>query len=295
MVSGAAASLAIGLLPYWPLAHKGLGSAVIAAMLLIGVVLWLLRRRPPRWLAHAALGTAAICAIVGAWVVGAGPQDRVIAPFCVSLCIIAAAFLPPRLAATHVSAITGCVVAITAGWRGDPAAQWVVNMLAISLPSAVVNVVCTRLRELAVRDPLTGLANRRILDQFVAAQVSRADRTGRPLSAAALDLDGLKSINDLAGHGAGDQLLISAARGFARALRTDDLLARTGGDEFTLVLPDTNLAEAQLVVQRLRAATPGVAFSAGVVRWSEETADHMLRRADAALYAAKEASGNSGP
>jgi diguanylate cyclase (GGDEF)-like protein len=104
-----------------------------------------------------------------------------------------------------------------------------------------------------------------------------------------LDLDHFKAYNDQLGHGAGDLLLQRTARAWRHELRTSDLLARWGGEEFVAVLPDCSLAEAAVVAERLRAAVPGGATcSAGVAcRAPVEPRDGLLRRADRALYAAK--------
>jgi diguanylate cyclase (GGDEF)-like protein len=118
-----------------------------------------------------------------------------------------------------------------------------------------------------------------------------ARRDGRSFSVAAIDLDGLKSVNDNQGHAAGDHLLKSAAAGWTSVLRAGDSLARIGGDEFVLVLSDADLDSAQVAVQRLRDATPHVAFSAGVACWNGQSLDELLRQADDGLYAAKKTGG----
>ncbi len=147
-----------------------------------------------------------------------------------------------------------------------------------------------RLAELARTDPLTLLANRRRWDEELARETARSRRTGAPLAVALLDLDGLKGFNDRFGHLAGDALLQDSARAWSRETRTEDLLARYGGDEFGLILPGCTLESATGVVERLRAATPGTTCSVGVAEWRPgETEDALLTRADAALYAAKRA------
>jgi diguanylate cyclase (GGDEF)-like protein len=104
-----------------------------------------------------------------------------------------------------------------------------------------------------------------------------------------IDLDHFKRFNDEYGHLAGDQLLKSAASAWTNQIRETDMLARIGGEEFVLVLPDADLDDAEPIVAKLRAITPlGQTFSAGVARWdSSQLPDELLRAADAALYAAK--------
>lgn len=111
-----------------------------------------------------------------------------------------------------------------------------------------------RLKRLASADPLTGLLNRRGLEDAVATEVARARRTGGPLSAVLLDLDDFKRVNDTLGHAAGDVVLREVAARLRDSLRPTDVLARVGGDEFLALLPDTRRAEATAVAERLRLA-----------------------------------------
>ncbi len=149
-----------------------------------------------------------------------------------------------------------------------------------------------QLGELARTDPLTGLANRRLWDERIAVELARAQRYERPLCVAAIDLDRFKPYNDAHGHQAGDVLLREASAAWQGALRGADLLSRWGGDEFALLLPDCDLECAEGIVSRLQEVTPdgdeGVGCSAGLVRWQVgESAEQVVARADAALYAAK--------
>jgi diguanylate cyclase (GGDEF)-like protein/PAS domain S-box-containing protein len=167
----------------------------------------------------------------------------------------------------------------------------VVELLAAEL-GAVLERLLERLRDLARTDPLTGLANRRLWDERVAVELARAQRYDRPLCVAAIDLDRFKPYNDAHGHQAGDVLLREATTAWRGVLRGADLLSRWGGDEFALLLPDCDLDCAERIVSRLQEVTPGgeegVGCSAGLVRWEVgESAEQVVARADAALYAAK--------
>jgi diguanylate cyclase (GGDEF)-like protein len=170
-----------------------------------------------------------------------------------------------------------------------------VQLVAAELGAAVERRrLLGRLRDLARTDPLTGLANRRLWEERMAIELPRADRYARPLCIAVLDLDHFKAYNDRHGHHAGDALLHAAAATWQEALRASDLLARMGGDEFALLLPDCDLELGRGIVARLLGLTPGadagVGCSAGVVRWEPgETGAALLARADAALYEAKTA------
>jgi len=149
-------------------------------------------------------------------------------------------------------------------------------------------------------DPLTGLANRRAFDERVTDEVARAQRGGHPLALVLLDVDRLKPVNDTHGHAAGDALLRLVATLLRDQARGIDVAARIGGDEFALLLPETDRAGAMTLIQRLAAAASGqringypVRCSAGIAVYSADgrTVDALLRHADVALYRAKRASG----
>jgi diguanylate cyclase (GGDEF)-like protein len=159
-----------------------------------------------------------------------------------------------------------------------------------------------RLSELALRDPLTGLANRAALYARLEQALDGARVHGRGLALLMLDLDGFKAVNDRLGHEAGDRLLVAVAERLIRCARFNDLVARLGGDEFVLVIEDAgSAAQAQALAESLLAALAapfalgteqawigasiGVALSGA--RGSE--VDALLRRADRAMYAAKAA------
>lgn len=160
---------------------------------------------------------------------------------------------------------------------------------------------------LARTDPLTGIANRRFIDEAVDAECARASRYGQPLSLVSLDLDNLKQINDSVGHDAGDAALKAVARVAKESCRRSDLVGRYGGDEFVFVLPSTDIEEATLFAERFRqriaeTLVPGRAgdpvrltASLGVARWHREEMDApiwLIRQADRAMYAAKEGGRN---
>lgn len=156
----------------------------------------------------------------------------------------------------------------------------------------------TELRELTLRDPLTGLWNRRALDQRFDAEVLHSARTGRPLALALLDLDHFKHINDSDGHAAGDAVLAAVAAHLRGGVRGSDAVFRIGGEEFALLLPGSDLAGAHQRVDVLRATlqVPGrsVTVSAGVAQLGLHGShlDALYSAADRALYAAKAAGRN---
>jgi diguanylate cyclase (GGDEF)-like protein len=143
-------------------------------------------------------------------------------------------------------------------------------------------------------DPLTGVANRRWLDEEMARELAWAQRHGTPLCAAIIDIDDLKLFNDEHGHLAGDRLLVSAVTAWREVIRPSDFIARVGGDEFMLLMPDCSAESGKAVLARVQTATPdGTTCSAGLALWDgAETSVDLLHRADQALYTAKESGGD---
>jgi len=157
-------------------------------------------------------------------------------------------------------------------------------------------------RELAERDALTRIANRYRLEQALQQECRRAQRFREPLAVIAMDVDDFKPINDRYGHAQGDAALVQVVENLRTCLRDHDLLARWGGDEFVMVMPQTTLDEALAVAGRLRQAMVQVeqigesrlTLSYGVVQWQEgEGQSDLLGRADKALYRAKGAGKNA--
>ena len=148
-----------------------------------------------------------------------------------------------------------------------------------------------RLEEAARTDDLTGLLNRRAWSTELSRQLSRADASHSPLCVAVLDLDRFKQFNDSHGHLAGDRFLKQLAATWSAGLRASDILARHGGEEFALAMPETGLEAAQAILERLRESVPeDETCSAGVCAWDgSESAEALLDRADTALYEAKAA------
>jgi len=152
-----------------------------------------------------------------------------------------------------------------------------------------------QLRRLSVSDPLTGIANYRQLIAVLEWEINRSERTGRPFALVFLDVDGLKDINDRHGHVAGSRALCRVARELQLSSRAMDTAARFGGDEFALVLPEIDEAEAWQAARRvseqltLDGETPPVSVSLGVAVYPRDgaTADELLAAADRILYATK--------
>jgi diguanylate cyclase (GGDEF)-like protein len=155
------------------------------------------------------------------------------------------------------------------------------------------------LYEQARRDALTGLDNRRVFQERAKQEMRSADRYGRPLIMACLDLDHFKAINDQLGHGEGDQVLRRVSQEFSNCVRDSDVLARIGGDEFAMILPNTTLTNARFLMDRICKSIKALGFKApdsdclgvsiGLAQWpSDTTLEAWWDLADSALYRAKD-------
>jgi len=156
--------------------------------------------------------------------------------------------------------------------------------------------------EMAITDPLTGLYNRRYMESHLATLVEQSVARGKPLAALVIDIDYFKTINDTHGHDAGDDVLREFATRIRKAIRGIDLACRYGGEEFVIVMPETDMAVATIVAERLRRRIAAERFSAqqgsalievtisiGIASLdaADENAASILKRADQALYRAK--------
>jgi two-component system cell cycle response regulator len=156
--------------------------------------------------------------------------------------------------------------------------------------------------EMAITDALTGLHNRRYMETHLSSLVEQAASRGKPIAVLVLDIDFFKSINDNHGHDAGDDVLREFALRIRKSIRNIDLACRYGGEEFVVVMPETDMGVATMVAERLRRAIAGepfpiqqgmrlldVTLSIGIaaIGGADDTAAQMLKRADTALYRAK--------
>jgi diguanylate cyclase (GGDEF)-like protein len=158
---------------------------------------------------------------------------------------------------------------------------------------------------MATRDPMTGALNRRAFFAQAAVEWARCTRSRRPLSVLATDIDFFKKVNDTHGHHVGDLVIKDFAARAQQMLRVPDILARFGGEEFTILLPDTGIAEARNVAERIRreienrrdTALPGYTVSIGLAVTQGKAGDAadieaLIAEADAGLYRAKQGGRN---
>ena len=217
--------------------------------------------------------------------------------------------LPPAILAPP---LLGWFLSHPAGGAYPEAFRWALYSVASSLGSvsailllahriALIDEEKTFATEMSLHDPLTGLANRRAFDAFMRESFSLARRHHHPLSLAMLDIDHFKSYNDEYGHPAGDELLKALGKLLCSVARETDLVARVGGEEFAIALPETDLAGARVIAERVRAEMERsalfrrtVTVSLGVAAMVDGTLDTsaLVGACDEALYRAKAAGRN---
>ena len=297
----------------------GAGALVVAPV----VLLWTENPRV-QWARRQAIEAAAllVCLILIGLVVFGGifPTQAKNYPLeflCIPLLLWAAFRFGARETATAILLLS--VIAIRGTLRGlGPFARATQNESLLLLQAFIAVIAVTKLivasvvaerrrmeghlRDLAVRDPLTGLANYRQLMVALEAEIRRSQRTQRGFAVLLLDVDGLKRINDRHGHLVGSRALCRLAEVLHLSCRAVDTAARYGGDEFALVLPETDDTAAQQVAARVSerlakdVEAPRIKASFGVASFPRagETAEAILSGADRALYSMKAASRSSG-
>jgi diguanylate cyclase (GGDEF)-like protein len=209
------------------------------------------------------------------------------------------------LAVRTAGNLVGADFSASAGGQAHAVMVLGLLFLSMTLNFGFLLMAMDRLRnevaDLALLDDLTGVANRRHLLQRLGEECARSERSSEPFSLLVIDLDGFKTINDTYGHAAGDACLQHFTLMAQTRLRPGDMLARTGGDEFCVVLPSSSLREAAAIARRVLevcrqdavSCTGGdipIAISIGVAQWDRgigQFPDRLIAHADHALYAAK--------
>jgi diguanylate cyclase (GGDEF)-like protein len=306
---GGGAITALGLvLPHQPqvdaagLAMVALASALTGALAAFG------RERLPAWVYVALPAAGTVLVSLGLLFNGerhggtAGGDEM----YYLWVALYAAYFLDRVATAFHVALIAvayaAVLMAIDPGSIG--VSRWVSTVGLVVGSAVVVHLLSQRIGrlvgelQLAARtDGLTGLANRRAFEEHFEREVARANRTRRPFALLLADVDRFKEINDRHGHVAGDAALSELGRLLPAELRGDDVPARVGGDEFAVLLPDLEAAEAKefgnrvtrVVSERMRVAGTPLNLSFGVATFGRDglTLDELTSAADRGLYAAK--------
>ncbi len=189
----------------------------------------------------------------------------------------------------------------------SPADQSLVTLLMEPAAIALENAILfKKMERLSVTDDLTGLHNVRYLNGFLYREIKRSRRYNLPVSVVFLDMDGFKTVNDRFGHLAGSQTLTEVGQVLRRTVREIDMVARYGGDEFVVILPQTGCRGAMVIAERMRQEIAGTLFlgdmglelnltaSLGVASFPEQgrTRDELIHQADAAMYRVKESGKN---
>lgn len=249
-------------------------------------------RRLPPWTLHLEVAIATVLVSVAAWV---GLSKGIpFADLYIWVGLFAALYFRPPAVVAHIGFTLAAYAAVLVlgSTTADPFMTWLALAGTLVIASVVVLGLVSVLRIAAMEDTLTGLANRRLWDERLEQEMERARRTGAFLSVALIDIDSFKETNDTLGHAYGDHLLQQSARAWQSEIRgSGDLLARLGGDEFGLLAPSSDEIGIRLLARRLRRALPKeITASFGVATWDRtENGRELLRRADSAMYTAKQA------
>ncbi|MDF2967349.1 MAG: putative diguanylate cyclase [Nocardioidaceae bacterium] len=290
--AGALVSACAMILPGWEPANPVLLAGLTVTAALVGLTLFVTSSgMPPSWLLHLCAGLGSVLAGIGMLAAGGGAPSATIAMFLVWIASASVVFLPRPGAYAQVALAaliqSGCLVALGDG-RHAPA-RVAATVLIATLTGLAARAWMDRAARAAGTDALTGLPNRSAVTRLLDRELARADRAGHEVSVVCLDLDNLKAINDSDGHAAGDRALVDVAHCWSDELRTEDVLARVGGDEFVAVLVGTDEAKAGDVVRRLATATPehlGASIGVATARTSLD-GPTLLDQADTAMYEEK--------
>jgi GGDEF domain-containing protein len=285
LISGVVVGITV-LVPFSPTAPRGLGAALTVVAFGLGTALSRWESRVLSWHLHVVLGVASV-AVAGSVAASTTPNGTLVTSVAyLWIATFSAVFHRGRVLLRHLA---GMAAGLGAGlWvAGVPSAPqaWFFLVATFGCVAWVLNGRVVELRLEATTDPLTGVLTRRAFERAADLEMTRAARTGQPLTLAVLDLDDFKAINDQDGHAAGDAVLVGLTSAWRAALRPEDVIGRFGGDEFLLLLPRTDTAGATVVLSRLSSDLCG--WSVGVALWEGQELDDWFAAADHDLYAAK--------
>jgi diguanylate cyclase (GGDEF)-like protein len=289
-ICGSTLSLISLALPHWH--QQDTRSTAVCALVGYPMAALLFRygARLPRWGFHALLAIGTLIITLGVYFGHNAGGSFTASVFYVWVALYAFNFFGRRAAAGQVAWIAACYGAVL--WIEHVpggAAQWLLVVGTAVVSGLVVALLVEEVRTVARRDGLTGVWNRRALEEDLERVLASASRDRFDVAFAILDLDRFKGCNDTLGHHGADEILVQLATSWSAELRPSDLLARFGGDEFAIVFPRSSQDDAVAALERLRASAPGrLTFSAGVTAWIRgEAAGDLESRADALLYRAK--------
>jgi diguanylate cyclase (GGDEF)-like protein len=287
---GSTLSLVSLALPHWHQQNTEATAICALAGYPMAIILLRFGARLPRIAFHLLLAIGTLIITAGVYFGNNAGGSLTASVFYIWVALYAFNFFSRRVAAMHIVWIGLCYGTVLAvqGVEGG-AALWVLVVGTAVASGLVVAALVEEVRSVARRDGLTGLWNRRALEEDLDRLLATAAREGFGVAFAILDIDHFKRCNDSVGHHGADDVLMHLAAAWSAELRPSDSLARFGGDEFAIVFPRSTETEAVAVLERLRDAAPApVTFSAGVTAWHPgEPADAFEGRADALLYQAK--------
>jgi diguanylate cyclase (GGDEF)-like protein len=303
---GAGVGVLLAILPQPSHGSRPLLLAVSAASALIAILLRFAARRLPGWALPAAAAMATCFGSLLTFVGGGAGEWVDVQVIYLFVALGSAYYFSDRQLLFQIALVVisyGVVLGVTDPLQaGLP--RWVATFAAVCTAAGLVRALRLRVTEIVHRladaartDPLTGLQNRRGFEESFGAEVERAKREARSLTVLLGDLDHFKSLNDRMGHPAGDAALVRVGQLLLAALRRPDPVARTGGEEFALILPGAAGEVAWGIAERLRASVEEafqgesvpLTISLGMAQFPQDgdTADTLLAAADQALYAAK--------
>ena len=262
--------------------------AIVVFSVVSFIVLWIMAGRTPQWF----LKIQVVVGILGLCVMSyTAPSILVTAVLawgfmalaCYTACWFSWRFTIFEVVFTSISYL---VTLILMDQLRDLLPLWIVVTLSTLAFGVVLSLIIRRMQMLIMVDPLTGLINRKGLEVVLEAQASTGQVTS-PRSLVVIDLDAFKTINDQRGHQAGDAVLRDFSDGLRSMMRPDDIAVRSGGDEFLLILPRTDIPGAEGLMRRLKFRIP-IAHSFGVAEWNVGSAfDTAVAEADRLMYTQK--------